>query len=103
MFCSELQNVIERAVILSDDDVFHVDETWLKQERPATAIRENALNGALLQQEKELIEIALAECRGRIAGATGAAAKLSIPRATLEAKIRRLGIDKYRFKTPSST
>jgi formate hydrogenlyase transcriptional activator len=98
----ELQNVIERAVILSDDDVFRVDETWLKQERPEPVNRAPALNGVLLRQEKELIECALAECRGRIAGPAGAAAKLSIPRATLEAKIRRLGIDKYRFKTHTS-
>jgi formate hydrogenlyase transcriptional activator len=98
----ELQNVIERVVILSDDDVFRVDQTWLKQERPEPANRQAALNGALLRQEKELIETALAECRGRIAGPAGAAAKLSIPRATLEAKIRRLGIDKYRFKTHAS-
>jgi formate hydrogenlyase transcriptional activator len=98
----ELQNVIERAVILSDDDDFRVDQTWLKQERPEPANRAAALNGALLRQEKELIETALAECRGRIAGPAGAAAKLSIPRATLAAKIRRLGIDKYRFKTHTS-
>jgi formate hydrogenlyase transcriptional activator len=60
------------------------------------------MTGALLDQEKEMIEAALADSRGTIAGPTGAAAKLSIPRATLEAKIRRLGIDKYRFKTRPS-
>ena len=94
----ELQNVVERAVILSDGDIFQVDETWLRQEQPMEVSQAGALTGALQQQEKEMIEAALAECRGRIAGPTGAATKLKLPRATLEAKIRRLGIDKYRFK-----
>jgi formate hydrogenlyase transcriptional activator len=74
----ELQNVIERAVILSDADTFSVDETWLKGEPPQVA--RVALNGALLRQEKEMIEAALAESYGRISGPTGAAANLG-PRA----------------------
>lgn len=98
----ELQNVIERAVILSDGDTFLVDETWLKRERPVIASPTGALSGALLSQEKEMIEAALGETRGRIAGSMGAAAKLKLPRATLEAKIKRLGINKYRFKVQSS-
>ncbi len=93
----ELQNVIERAVILCEDDTFSVDETWLAQESgPAT--QSAALTGALLQQEKEMIEAALAECRGRVSGPDGAAEKLDIPARTLDSKIKRLGIDKYRFK-----
>jgi formate hydrogenlyase transcriptional activator len=56
----------------------------------------------LLKQEKGMIEAALAESGGRISGSMGAAAKLKIPRATLEAKIKRLGIDKYRFKSQLS-
>ena len=58
-----------------------------------------ALNGVLLAHEKEVIEAALTQSHGRISGATGAAAKLGIPGSTLEAKIKRLGIDKYRFKS----
>ena len=96
----ELQNVIERAVILSDSDIFSVDDTWLKQEPPQVANRTVALGGALLSQEKELIEAALAESRGRISGPAGAAAKLALPAQTLESKIKRLGIDKFRFKVP---
>jgi formate hydrogenlyase transcriptional activator len=95
----ELQNVVERAVILSDSETFSVDETWFKKERPPIASQTATIKGALFTQEKEMIEAALAESRGTIAGSAGAAAKLGIPRATLEAKIRRFGIDKYRFKT----
>jgi formate hydrogenlyase transcriptional activator len=94
----ELQNVIERAVILSDGDTFSVDETWLKREPPQVASPRVALNGALLRQEKEMIEAALAESHGRISGPTGAAANLALPTRTLDSKIKRLGINKYRFK-----
>jgi PAS domain S-box-containing protein len=94
----ELQNVIERAVILSDGDTFSVDETWLKQEPHQVASPTVALNGALLRQEKEMIEAALAESRGRISGPAGAAAKLGLPTRTLDSKIKRLGINKFRFK-----
>jgi formate hydrogenlyase transcriptional activator len=94
----ELQNVIERAVILSDGDTFSVDETWLRRESPRFAGQSVALNSALLLREKEMIEAALAESRGRVSGPTGAAAKLGLPTRTLDSKIKRLGIDKYRFK-----
>ena len=95
----ELQNVIERAVILSDSDTFTVDETWLKREPYESARPANTLSGVLLGQEKEMIEAALAECRGRVSGPTGAASKLGLPTRTLDSKIKRLGIDIYRFKS----
>src|SRR2546425_12051134 len=99
----ELQNVIERAVILTDGDTFSVDDTWLKQEPHQVASPMVALNGALLRQEKEMIEAALAESRGRVSGSDGAATKLGLPRPALDAKIRRLGINKYRFKLHQSS
>jgi PAS domain S-box-containing protein len=95
----ELQNVIERAVILCDGDTFSVDETWLKRESPQVHGPAVPFVGTLLIQEKEMIESALAQSHGRIAGPVGAAAKLGIPRQTLESKIRRLGIDAHRFRT----
>jgi PAS domain S-box-containing protein len=95
----ELQNVIERAVTLSDSDTFAVDEAWLKRGPSEVPHSSAALSGVLLAHEKEVIEAALAQAHGRISGATGAAAKLGIPGSTLEAKIKRLGIDKYRFKS----
>ncbi|HJY88621.1 MAG TPA: sigma-54-dependent Fis family transcriptional regulator, partial [Candidatus Acidoferrum sp.] len=98
----ELQNVIERAVILNDGDTFSVDETWLKRQGPQFGGRTAGLNGALQRQEKEMIEAALAESAGRVSGPGGAAGKLGIPRATLDAKIRRLGINKHRFKVHQS-
>jgi len=98
----ELQNVIERAVILSEDDILAVDETWLKREPTQIAARSRKLAGALIRQEKEMIEAALAESQGRISGPAGAAAKLGLPAQTLESKIKRLKINKYRFKTPQS-
>ena len=99
----ELQNVIERAVILSDGDTFSVDETWVKREPSQVARPKAALNGALVRQEKEMIEAALAESHGRISGSTGAAANLGLPTQTLDSKIKRLGINKYRFKVPQSS
>jgi formate hydrogenlyase transcriptional activator len=99
----ELQNVIERAVILSDGDTFSVDETWLKREPPQVASPKVALNGALLRQQKEMIEAALAESHGRISGPTGAAANLGLPTRTLDSKIKRLRINKYRFKVPQAS
>jgi formate hydrogenlyase transcriptional activator len=98
----ELQNIVERAVIVSDGDTFSIDDTWIKREQPKSATPTGAMTGVLLKREKEMIEAALAESRGQISGATGAAALLSIPRATLEAKIRRLAIDKYTFKSRPS-
>jgi PAS domain S-box-containing protein len=95
----ELQNVIERAVTLSDSDAFAVDEAWLKREPAKIPHSSAALNGVLLAHEKEVIEAALAQSHGRISGPAGAAAKLGVPDSTLEAKIKRLGIDKYRFKS----
>ena len=94
----ELQNVIERAVLLSEGDIFSVDETWLKRQGLQFAGPTMALNGALQRQEKEMIEAALAESGGRVSGPGGAATKLGLPRPTLEARIKRLGINKYRFK-----
>ena len=94
----ELQNMIERAVTLSDSDVFSVDEAWLKREPSEASDPGLALNGVLLAHEREAIETALAQSHGRVSGPTGAAARLGIPATTLESKIRRLGIDKYRFK-----
>src|ERR1700724_85229 len=99
----ELQNVIERAVILSDGDTFSVDETWLKRELPQVASPRVALNGALIRQEKEMIEAALVESHGRISGPTGAAANLGLPTRTLDSKIKRLGINKYRFKVSQAS
>ena len=94
----ELQNVIERAVILSDADVFRVDASWLPPASAASAVPSDSLPGDLAQREKVLIESALREAHGVVGGVTGAAAKLGVPRQTLESKIRKLGIDRYRFK-----
>src|SRR6202522_302002 len=97
----ELQNVVERAVILSETDTFFVDESWLKRE-PAESRRPPDGLSTLSDREVEMIEAALADCHGRISGPLGAAAKLGIPRQTLESKIKRLGINKYNLKHQSS-
>ena len=95
----ELQNVIERAVILSESDIFAVDEAWLKREASDVPRSGAALSGVLLAHEKEAIEAALAQSHGRVSGPHGAAAKLGLPTSTLDSKIKRLGINKYRFKS----
>jgi formate hydrogenlyase transcriptional activator len=98
----ELQNVIERAVILSEDDTLDVDQTWLKREPGQNPARPATLDGALVRQEKQMIEAALAESQGRISGPAGAAAKLGLLARTLDSKIKRLKINKYRFKVPQA-
>ncbi len=96
----ELQNVIERSVILCETEIFSIDESWLpKQPSLAEPKNQMELPQRLVAQEKEMIEAALKERRGRIFGPRGAAAKLGIPRSTLESKIRSLKIDKNRFRT----
>ena len=97
----ELQNVIERAVILCEGETFSMEETWLKREPSPKSTRPGPLNGVLVKQEKEMIEAALAESDGRISGVAGAAAKLGLPSRTLDSKIKRLKINKYRFKIPT--
>jgi len=96
----ELQNIIERSVILCETEIFSIDENWLPQPPPLTAGSKQPveLPQTLLAQEKEMIESALKDTRGRVSGATGAAVKLGIPRSTLESKIRSLSINKNRFK-----
>jgi len=104
----ELQNVIERAVVLCDGKTLSVDETWLQRrsnERPRPTV---SPVGVLADDRKEFahrelraIEAALARCQGRVSGPRGAAAELGIPRQTLDSKIHSLGIDKRRFKSLS--
>jgi len=95
----ELQNVVERAVILCDSDTLAVDETWLQRESPRPGVATRGLGRLDVNQEKEMIESALTESRGRVSGPVGAAAKLGIPRSTLESRIRSLQINKHRFKS----
>lgn len=120
----ELENVIERAAILCEGETLHVEERVLTAGSagltdavrasgspaiPAVApsaasapsmppVAAPAASGTLREEEVRVIEQALAECRGRVSGAAGAASRLGIPATTLESKIRKLGIDKFRFR-----
>jgi formate hydrogenlyase transcriptional activator len=95
----ELQNVIERSVIVCETENFTVDESWLSRQPLATdPARDLGLFKKLPSQEKTIIEAALSECGGRVYGPFGAASRLGMPRSTLESKIRSLKIDKDRFK-----
>ena len=94
----ELQNVVERAVILCEGGTFAVDESWLVPAPPKPAPSGNAL-ASLSDREKEMIEKALTESRGQVSGPRGAAARLGIPRSTLESRIKSLSINKYRFRS----
>src|ERR1700691_3324004 len=94
----ELQNVIERAVILSEGETFAVDEAWLRPQSSRNSRPAARLVSTLADREREMIEAALAESQGRISGPSGAAAKLGIPRQTLDSKIASLQIGKSRFK-----
>lgn len=96
----ELQNVVERSVILSSGDIFSVDESWLLMEssHPATKVQSLVRDVAERTGERETIEAALVESRGRVAGPAGAAAKLGIPPTTLYSRIKALNIQKSKFK-----
>ena len=95
----ELQNVVERAVILSSGDVLCVDESWFANEASGSPSRSETHSvDDKYSEERKIIETALVESRGRIAGPTGAAAKLKVPRSTLESRIKTLNIRKSRFK-----
>jgi len=96
----ELQNVIERSIILSSADVFSVDEWWISKRTSPQASRAETSPALNLEprSEREIIEAALAGTRGRVSGPSGAAAKLRIPPSTLETRIKALKIDKRRFK-----
>src|ERR1700686_3829542 len=91
----ELQNIVERSVILCTGDTFWVDETWFSRKDAPRPKSSGVLTDNLQSYEKELIEAALAESNGKVAGPDGAAAKLGIPRSTLDMKIKRLKIKKY--------
>jgi len=102
----ELQNVVERAVILCESDTFSIDETWLTRKSKVSTEPSIPIGTSLPQQqrvqaetERQMIEAALAATRGRVAGPRGAAAKLGIPRQTLDSKIAAFGIDRNRYKT----
>jgi formate hydrogenlyase transcriptional activator len=96
----ELQNVVERAVILTENETFLVEESWLNNESSESSPKGDL--SVLGDLEVELIEAALAETHGRISGPSGAAVRLGITRQTLAYKIRRLGIDKYGRKRPTA-
>jgi formate hydrogenlyase transcriptional activator len=98
----ELQNVVERAVLLCDGDTLSVDEAWFRQEMgkksaQAANVVLRGLGRLQSNEERELIEGALADSGGQVSGPSGAAARLGIPRQTLESKIARLGIDKRKY------
>ncbi len=90
----ELQNIVERSMILCVGDIFSIDEAWLSSPDAPRSKSSGPLTEAVQAYEKELIEAALAESKGKVAGLTGAAAKLGIPRSTLELKIKQLNIKK---------
>jgi PAS domain S-box-containing protein len=100
----ELQNVIERSVIVCETENFSVDESWLSAQPPATEPKRqlDPLKKSPAE-EKAAIEAALSESGGRVYGPAGAAAKLAMPRSTLESKIKSLKIDKNRFKAASQS
>ena len=95
----ELQNVIERSVIVCEAETLSVDESWLSRQAGLPQPASNPLSKRPVTEEKQIIEAALSDTRGRVSGPSGAAAKLGVPASTLESKIRALKINKYRFRT----
>jgi transcriptional regulator with GAF, ATPase, and Fis domain len=97
----ELQNVVERSVIICDGEAFSVDPSWFSLESAQTQQKSQPFGKDSAVQGKDMIEAALAKAGGRVSGPLGAAAALGIPASTLESKIRSLGINKFRFKHAS--
>jgi transcriptional regulator with PAS, ATPase and Fis domain len=94
----ELQNVIERSVIVSDSENLSVDESWLGRHPTIADSSAQRFSERLASQEKEMIEAALAASNGRVSGPSGAAARLGIPQSTLDSKIKSLKINKHQFR-----
>jgi transcriptional regulator with GAF, ATPase, and Fis domain len=94
----ELQNVIERSVIVCDSENLSVDESWLGRRALSPDSPSHPLSERLAAQEKEMIEAALAGSNGRVSGPSGAAAKLGIPQSTLDSRIKSLKINKQQYR-----
>jgi DNA-binding NtrC family response regulator len=95
----ELQNVVERSVILCDSEIFMVDESWLSGGLDQSDRASQTLLKIPSSQERKVIEAALAKAQGRVSGPSGAAARLGVPPSTLDSKIKALNINKHSFKT----
>jgi len=93
----ELQNIVERSVILCGGDTFWIEKAWLASQEAVRQELPGPLPDTLQNQERKIIETALAESKGKVSGPEGAAAKLGIPPSTLDTKIKQLGIKKHRF------
>ncbi|HVI07234.1 MAG TPA: sigma-54-dependent Fis family transcriptional regulator [Candidatus Binatia bacterium] len=93
----ELQNIIERSIILCGTDTFSIDEAWMSTQERSGLESAGSLTEALQNQERKLIEAALAESKGKIAGSNGAAARLGIPASTLDSKMRQFNIQRNKF------
>ena len=100
----ELQNVIERSVIMCETESLSVDEAWLPRQPVASECKSQSdFSQSLVAQEKEVIEAALSESGGQVFGPSGAAVILGMPRSTVESKIRSLKINKNHFKNFAGT
>src|SRR5262249_52355658 len=95
----ELQNVVERSVILCDSDLLSIDPRWLSGRAPVSPPVPTLTNGTLVAHNRDAIETALRDSKGRVSGPFGAATRLGVPASTLESKIKTLRIDKRRFKS----
>jgi formate hydrogenlyase transcriptional activator len=93
----QLQNVLEQSAILCDDEMLCVPPMLLV-EKPRCVRAVSQLDATLHANEQRIIEQALEASDGRVSGAAGAAARLGVPVSTLESKIRRLNIDKFRYR-----
>jgi PAS domain S-box-containing protein len=94
----ELQNVIERSVVLCDSETLSVEENWLSHPSAPASPTRRPLSDSLLTREKEMIQTALRECRGKISGPSGAAEWLGVPASTLDSRVKALNIDKHHFR-----
>jgi formate hydrogenlyase transcriptional activator len=95
----ELQNIIERSVVIYERGHLTVKKSWLCHEdfRSESSALSSFVGSAT--GERDMIGAALARARGKVSGPSGAATMLGIPPSTLESRIRSMNINKYQFKT----
>jgi formate hydrogenlyase transcriptional activator len=93
----QLQNVVEHSAILCDDPVLKISAELIVERQPGQ-VTSSRLEATLNKSEQHLIEKALEETEGRVAGPSGAATRLGVPASTLESKIKRYKIDKFRYR-----
>ncbi|MBO9200488.1 MULTISPECIES: sigma-54 interaction domain-containing protein [Niastella] len=100
----ELEHVIERSILLAEDDVLRQVYLCTRRQSSVKRISDNDFQPKTIEEnEREHILRILKYCKGKVAGFDGAAKVLGVPPSTLNSKLKRFGIRKihYEIKDPN--